>query len=207
MWSNSELSFLVWFFFRVLVMTRCHTFRYADESLVPLGWFWLHWNTSITKFQRSKAGIIAPNRENFAFDGTQSTLLRSKLSCWVGTLVWLWVCLFDVVLRDEFHRTWSLVLLSWLGEKMKHFFNQIRRSRAGIPSMRKPASREIISDSFELVWNWSWFLAHPTCGNKRVTSKYAQNFPWGRFWVFKTSRCPKGREQVFHPCANQHPEK
>ena len=41
----------------------------------------------ITASLSSKMYIIAPNRENFAFDGTQSTLFRSKLSCWVGTLV------------------------------------------------------------------------------------------------------------------------
>ena len=42
-WKNSELSWLVgaliWFFFRVLDMTRCHKFPYADESLGLQGWF------------------------------------------------------------------------------------------------------------------------------------------------------------------------
>ena len=32
----------------------------------------------------------------------QSTLFRSKLSCWVGTLVLFLVCLFDVVSPDKF---------------------------------------------------------------------------------------------------------
>ena len=63
----------------------------------------------ITASVSSKIYSIAPNRENFAFDGTQSTLLfRSKLSWWVGTLVWLWVWLFHVVLRDKFPCTSDL---------------------------------------------------------------------------------------------------
>ena len=66
MWNNSELSCLVgtlvWFFFRVLDMTRCHKFPCADESLVLRSWFWLQWNTTLTNFQRSKAGIPSIRR-------------------------------------------------------------------------------------------------------------------------------------------------
>ena len=50
----------------------------------------------------SRMYSIVPNRESYAFDGTQSTLFSSKLSCWVGTLVWFRVCLFDVVSPDKF---------------------------------------------------------------------------------------------------------
>ena len=92
----------------------------------------------------------APNRENFAFGRTWSTLLRSKLSYWVGFLVWFWVCLCGVVFRDEFPRTWSLLLLNWFGEEWNTSLTKSQRSRAGIPSMRKPAPIEIISASVEL---------------------------------------------------------
>ena len=50
----------------------------------------------------SKMWSIAPNWEEFAFDETYSTLLKSRLSRWIGVLVWLWVCLFDGVSRDRF---------------------------------------------------------------------------------------------------------
>ena len=41
-----------------------------------------------------------------------------------------------------------------------------QRSRAGNPSMRSPASGEIISDSVELCETDGLFLAHPTDGGK-----------------------------------------
>ena len=130
---------------------------------------------------------IGPNRENFAFDGKWSTSLRSKLSCWVGTLVLLWVCMFDVVLRDEFHGTWSLVLLSWFGEEWNTSISKSQRSRAGIPTMRKPASREVISASVGLCDTDVLFLAHPTYWHERVTSEYALESTWCWFWVFQVS--------------------
>ena len=49
----------------------------------------------------------------------------------------------------SFPRTWSLVLLVWFGEEWNTSITKSQRSRAGIPSMRKPASREIISASVE----------------------------------------------------------
>ena len=35
------------------------------------------------------------------------------------------------------------------------------------------------------VWNWSLFLAHPTCWYERVTSENTQDQSWCWFWVFK----------------------
>ena len=55
--------------------------------------------------------------KKLAFYGTQSTLLRSKLLCWVGTLVLFWVYVFDVVSRDRFPVLDLWVLLSWFGRK------------------------------------------------------------------------------------------
>ena len=84
----------------------------------------------ITASLSSKIYSIAPNWEDFAFEETWSTLLRSRLSCWVGTLVWFSVCSFDVVLRDEFLRTCSLVLLDWVGEGWNTFFKQILKIKS-----------------------------------------------------------------------------
>ena len=83
----------------------------------------------ITASSPSKIYSIALHREIFAFDDTQSTLFRSK--CWVGTLVLLWVCLFDVVFRDEPPRTWSLVFFELVRRRMKHFKNQIQKIKSG----------------------------------------------------------------------------
>ena len=44
----------------------------------------------------------------------------------------------------------SLVLLVWFAEEGSTSITKSQRSRAEIPSMRKPASREIISASVEL---------------------------------------------------------
>ena len=51
----------------------------------------------ITASLSSKIYNTASLREEFAFDGTQSTLFRSKLSCLVGALVCFLVRLLDVV--------------------------------------------------------------------------------------------------------------
>ena len=52
----------------------------------------------------------------------------------------------------------SLGFLWLLEEKCNTFIPKSQRSRAGIPSMRKPASREIISDSVELCETEVCFL-------------------------------------------------
>ena len=58
---------------------------------------------------------------------------------------------------------------------MEHFYDQIPKDQeAGIPSMHKPASREIISASAELCETEVCFLHQPTCWHERVTSENAQ---------------------------------
>ena len=79
---------------------------------------------------------------------------RAGLELWV----WLWVYLFDVMLRDEFPRTWSLDLLIRFGGEWNTSITKSQRSSAGIPSMRKPASREITSASVELCETEVCFL-------------------------------------------------
>ena len=112
----------------------------------------------ITASVSSKMYSTAPNWEDFVFDETWSTLLRSRLSCLIKTLVWFWVCLFDVVLHDEFPRTWPLVLLDGFGEEWNTSITKSQRSRAEIPSMHRPASREMISASVGLCETEVCFL-------------------------------------------------
>ena len=128
MWNNSELpclvKTLVWFYFRVLGMTRCHRYSCADDSLVLPPWFWLQWNTFATNFQRSNNET--PLQTNF------------------------------------------------------------QRSKAGIPSIRGPAAREIISASVETWETEVCFLPHPTFWHERMTPKNAQDSArcWFRvFWL------------------------
>ena len=80
-------------------------------------------------------------------DETWSTLFRSRLTCLVG----LWFFMWSVVLRDRFPcDSWPLDLLIRFGEVWNTSITKSQRSSAGIPSMRKPASREISSASVEL---------------------------------------------------------
>ena len=74
------------------------------------------------------------------------------------TLLHLWFCWSGLV-RNE-----------------KTSITKSQRSRAGIPSMRKPASREITSASVEQCETEVWFLAHPTSWHKCWASENAQNF-------------------------------
>ena len=67
------------------------------------------------------------------------------MSCWIGVLVWLWVCLLGGVWRNKFPCTISLDFFNWFGEEWNAPITKSQWSRAGTPSMRKPASRGIIS--------------------------------------------------------------
>ena len=74
----------------------------------------------------------------------------------------------------------KIVVLGWnLGLVLNPSLTKSQRSRAGIPSMRKPASREIISASVELCGSRSLFLAHRTYWHERVTPEYAQESVFG----------------------------
>ena len=54
---------------------------------------------------------------------------------------------FDLILRALTSR---VVLLDWFWEQWNTYITKFQRSRAGIPSIRKPVSRETISASVEL---------------------------------------------------------
>ena len=107
----------------------------------------------------------------------------TELESWCVFLM----CFLDGVSCSRFPCTFSLDFSSWLEEECNTSITKSQRSRAGNPSLRRPASRENNFRFRRTVWDRSWLLAHPTYWNKRMTSKYAQNFPWGRFWVFKIS--------------------
>ena len=110
------------------------------------------------------------------------------MSCWIGVLVWLWVCLFGGVWRNKFPCTISLDFFNWFGEEWNAPITKSQWSRAGTPSMRKPASRGIISAlPLSSARDWCLFLEHPTYWYECMTSKYAQKSSRGWFWVFKIS--------------------
>ena len=69
------------------------------------------------------------------------------------------------------------------------------KSRAGIPSRRKPTSSDIISDSVVLQDTDVLLLAHRTYGNECSTPKDVQNSSRGRLWVFKVSSTIRILEQ------------
>ena len=103
------------------------------------------------------------------FESVFACLIEDLPTSFTVALLHLWLCWF-VLGRNE-------ILQS---------LNKSQISRAGIPSMRKPASKEITSASVEL-WNRSLFLAHPTYWHERVTSENALDSSWCWLRVFKVS--------------------
>ena len=100
----------------------------------------------ITASWSSKTYNMALEPECVTLDGTWPMLIRSRLVFVVG----IRFRLCDWGVTDKFPRgsLTSLVLLVWW--RMKYFSHPIsQRVRAGIPSMRKPASRDMISVSVE----------------------------------------------------------
>ena len=93
----------------------------------------------ITASLSSKTENIALEPACVTLDGTWSILVRSRLVCMVAvTLYHLWCC--------------------WIALGKNTSLTKSQRSRAGIPSMRKPASREITSASVELCETEVCFL-------------------------------------------------
>ena len=108
----------------------------------------------------------------------------------IGVRGWnLFSIVCDRGIADKFpsgSRT-SLVLLVWFGEEWNTSITKSQRSRAGIPSMRKPALREITSASVELCETEVCFFAHPTYWHKCSTSESAQNSSWCWLRIFRVS--------------------
>ena len=116
-----------------------HGWRDADNHLEPMSCATLKWVRE-TLENVTCEGVLFTN-------GTWSMLIRSRLVFVVGNCF----CMFGWVFADRFLRSslTYLVLLFWFGEEWNTSITKWQRSRAGIPSMREPASREMISASVE----------------------------------------------------------
>ena len=126
--------------------SHCWTSAFDDHFLIT------------ASFSSNTYNIALKSRRRLSVRRNLIKIHSLRVSCWVGTLVLFWVCLFDVVSRDRFPRTWSLVLLSWCGKEWNTSMSKSQRSKAGIPSMRVPASRGIIWASVELCETEVCFL-------------------------------------------------
>ena len=103
----------------------------------------------ITAWLCSKMYKLAPWWEDSTFEETKSTLDNSGHSFDTGVLFWGFARFSDISLNDVFHRTgWSLCV--WLDFECITSIIKSQGSSAGMPSMGKPASKEIISASVEL---------------------------------------------------------
>ena len=148
----------------------------------------------ITASLSSKTYNTALEPECVALDGTWSTLVRSGLVFVVGICLRMCGCIFaDRFPRDPLS---SLVLLVWFGEEWNTSITKSQRSRAGIPSMRKLASREIISASVEMCETEVCFLHIQLIGTK-VRLPKMHRIPLEV--DFESSRCPVKSESWNNP--------
>ena len=127
---------------------------------------------------RAKSIKISVRRDIINITQIKTVVLVWNLGLVLGVLVWC-----DVTRRVSSYLIFESVGSIWWG--MKYFNHQFQRSRAGIPSMRKPASREIISASVELCESEVCFLSIQFFWHERVTSENSQKTSWCWFWVFK----------------------
>ena len=109
----------------------------------------------ITASLSAKTNNIALESEFFVLDGMWSMSVGMTLVC----LHWMKLCMLDLTIADG-----SPVALSWVLQSCKvqndilQSPNLPQRGRAGRPSMRKAASREILSASVELCETEVCFL-------------------------------------------------
>ena len=113
--------------------------------------------------------------------GTECIVLDEMWSMLVGmTLVllkWMVLCMFGLVVCSGFHWNSSLGCSILFGTEWNISITKSPRVTAEIPSMRKPASREMISASAELCETEVRFL-HIQLKHQRVTPENAQNSSW-----------------------------
>ena len=110
----------------------------------------------ITASLSSKTYHIALEPQSVTLDGTWSIVGRSRLVCMVGICFRILGCVFTHKFpRDSL---WSLVSLVWFAEEWNTSITKSQRSRAEIPSIREPSSREIIPDSVALCETEVCFL-------------------------------------------------
>ena len=100
----------------------------------------------ITASLSSKVYNVAPAPERIVLDEMWSMSVGTTLVC----LHWMRLCMFGLKACNESPRSSSLGCSILLGTEWNISITRSQRSRAGIPSMRKPASRETISGTVEL---------------------------------------------------------
>ena len=83
-----------------------------------------------------------PEPQSFTFHETWSILARSRLMCLIG----IWFRMLGGVLgnRCPWNSPRSLALWVWFCKEWNTSITKSQRSRASIPSMRKPASKEFL---------------------------------------------------------------
>ena len=128
----------------------------------------------ITASLSSKIFNKASLREEFTFEETKSTLFRSSICPWN---------FFRVRDVDKFHRT----SLLWFVLPLRTVTIRSHKSSANIPSILKPASKEMISDSVELCETEVCFLHIQLIGTNVWLPQTAQCSTWCRFWILKIS--------------------
>ena len=110
--------------------------------------------TLMTASLSSKTYNIALESEFFVLDGVLSMFVGMTLVCFIG----MGLCMFGLAIADGFHWSSSLGCSILFGTERNTSITTSQRVRAGIPSMRKPESTEMISASVELCETEVCFL-------------------------------------------------
>ena len=138
--------------------TMCVRETYLVVGLRPLKMIW------ITASLSSKTHNIALGPECVVFGGMWSMFVGMTLVCLIG----IGLCMFGLTIDDGFLRGSLLGPSVLFGTEWNTSITKSKRVRAGIPSMRKPASTEMMSASVELCETEVCFW------HKRVTSEKSQ---------------------------------
>ena len=114
--------------------------------------------------------------------------------CWLDPGWCSWLEFVSACLTDELPTGFSVALVHlwfcWFGLVRNEItsITKSQKSRAGIPSMRKPESIERLYLSFNRnVWNRCLLLAPPTYWHERLASENAQNSSLCWLRVFQVS--------------------
>ena len=137
----------------------------------------------ITASLSSKMYNIARLWEEFTFEEPKSTFDNS---IWFWEFC-VWHCEFilfsDALLKDRLPRTY-LNFCSRFDFECQISMTKSQRSNAGIPSIRKPASREMISDSVELCDTHVCFLHIQHIGTNVWPPNMHNILTWSWFRIF-----------------------
>ena len=118
--------------------------------------------------------------KNWTFEWIISTLSKSLIILWDCFRFWI---VWSVERTSRLFTNKSPCSL-WLWFVFPRTATiRSHKSSAVIPSNLNPASKDMISDSVEIVRNWSLLLTHPTYRNECMTSKNAQCSTLYRFWI------------------------